>query len=80
MFDLTQVWGQGCSQESYTPFEWMCASLGIESSKDDIGGADVKRVYYSEGEKGLERIKTYCEKDVRKTVELAEKLIELMPD
>lgn len=77
IYDILDVWGQGCKGESFTPFEWICASLGISSSKDDISGADVKRVYYSEGEKGLERIKTYCEKDVKKTIEVAIRLIEL---
>lgn len=79
VFDLPEVWGQGCNQETYTPFEWMCASLGIETSKGDIGGADVARVYYEEGADGLERIKTYCELDVKVSADLAEKLIELLP-
>lgn len=76
VYDLPEVWSQGCSQEAYTPFDWMCVSLGIETPKDDIGGADVKRVYYEE-ENGLERIKTYCEKDVLQSYKLAEKLISL---
>lgn len=76
VFDLPEVWGQGCMGESYTPFELACVALGIESSKDDISGSKVKEVYYN-GE--IERIKDYCEKDVTKTMELATKLIELMP-
>lgn len=79
VFDLPEVWGQGCKQEEYTPFEWVCAAVGIESSKDDISGADVERVYYEEGESGLERIKEYCEKDVMVTKNLASKLIDLLP-
>lgn len=39
-------------------------ALGLPSPKDDISGADVGRVYYTEGEEGLKRIITYCEKDV----------------
>jgi len=77
IFDITEVWGQGCKGESYTPFEWICVSLGIDSPKDDISGADVARVYYEEYDDGLERIKTYCEKDVMQTVKVAEKLIDL---
>jgi hypothetical protein len=36
--------------------------FGIPSPKDDIGGADVRRVYYEEGDLG--RIARYCERDV----------------
>ncbi|NJO92813.1 MAG: hypothetical protein HC831_30485 [Chloroflexia bacterium] len=76
VFDLPEVWGQGTMGESYTPFELCCIALGIESSKDDISGSEVKEAYYN-GE--IERIKDYCEKDVDKTMEVAVKLIELMP-
>ncbi len=76
VFDLPEVWGQGTMGESFTPFELCCVALGIESSKDDISGSEVKEAYYR-GE--IERIKTYCEKDVIKSMEVATKLIELMP-
>ena len=76
VFDLPEVWSQGCQGESYTPFEMACTALGIPSSKDDISGREVKDAYYR-GE--MERIKAYCEKDVQKTMELATRLIELMP-
>jgi 3'-5' exonuclease len=36
-------------------------AFGIPSPKDDIEGSDVARVYY---EGGIDRIVTYCEKDV----------------
>jgi hypothetical protein len=36
--------------------------LGIPSPKDDIDGSEVAKVYYSE--KNIDRIITYCEKDV----------------
>lgn len=75
VFDLPEVWGQGNLQESYTPFDTVLTSLGIETSKDDISGANVKTVYYVNND--LERIKTYCEKDVKKSYELAKKLISL---
>jgi uncharacterized protein YprB with RNaseH-like and TPR domain len=42
----------------------IASTLGLPSPKDDISGADVARVYYSEGQEGLDRIITYCEKDV----------------
>lgn len=76
VFDLPEVWSQGCPGEAYTPFEMACEALGIESSKDDLSGREVKHAYYR-GE--IERIKDYCEKDVYQTQKLAERLIELMP-
>jgi 3'-5' exonuclease len=76
VFDLPEVWGQGNMQESYTPFELACTAMGIESSKDDLSGKEVKEAYYK-GE--MERIKIYCEKDVLKSQELASALIELLP-
>lgn len=76
VFDLPSVWGQGCNQESYTPFELACAAVGIVSSKDDLSGSEVAGAFYK-GE--IERIKDYCEKDVLKTKELAVKLIDLLP-
>ena len=77
VYDLPEVWGQGCNQESYTPFDWAVVSMGLETPKNDISGAKVKECYYKEGKKGLERIKTYCEQDVLSSYELAKKLIEL---
>ena len=76
VFDLPEVWGQGNMQESFTPFELACASLGMESSKGDLDGSKVAGAYYN-GE--IERIKDYCELDVEKTVNLAIKLIGLLP-
>lgn len=76
VFDLPEVWGQGNMQESYTPFELACAAVGIESSKDDLSGDKVAETFWGGG---IERIKEYCEKDVKKTMELASKLIDLLP-
>lgn len=76
VFDLPEVWGQGNMQESYTPFELSAVAMGMESSKGDLSGDKVKEAYYK-GEIG--RIKEYCELDVKKTAELAEKLINLLP-
>lgn len=76
VFDLPEVWGQGNMQESYTPFELACTAMGIQSSKDDLSGSQVKEAYYK-GE--IDRIKDYCEKDVLKSQELASTLINLLP-
>jgi predicted PolB exonuclease-like 3'-5' exonuclease len=46
------------------------------SSKGDLDGSKVKEAYWN-GE--IERIKTYCEKDVEVAKDLAVRLIELLP-
>ena len=74
VFDLPEVWGNGAMGESYTAFEVVSSALGLGSSKTDISGYEVRDVYYNE-QNGLERIKTYCEKDVEVTMNLAEELI-----
>lgn len=61
--DTTDVWGFGAWQEGFTSLKLMSTVLGLPSPKDDISGADVYGVYWNE-ENGVERIKTYCEKDV----------------
>lgn len=68
VYDIPEIWSFGCNQEKYTPFEVLCVTMGIPTPKDDIGGADVKRVYWEEND--LERIARYCEKDVDKTMDL----------
>ena len=40
----------------------MAEVLGIPSPKDDIEGSEVAQVFYVE--KNIDRIVTYCEKDV----------------
>lgn len=42
----------------------IAVALGLPSPKDDISGAQVEDVYYGQIEGGIERIATYCEKDV----------------
>lgn len=53
-------------------FDMVCFNLGVESPKDDIGGADVHKTFWF-GDRT--RIVTYCEKDVYKTAEVHLKLI-----
>jgi len=71
VYDLIEVWGQGCHGESYTPFDICLTVNKVVTSKDDISGYEVKKVYYNEGRSGLERIKDYCEKDVKASYDLA---------
>jgi predicted PolB exonuclease-like 3'-5' exonuclease len=50
--------------------------VGLESSKGDLDGSKVAGAYFN-GE--LERIKDYCEMDVKVSIDLAGLLIDLLP-
>jgi hypothetical protein len=50
----------------------MAHVLGIPTPKDDIDGSQVATVYYEE--KNIERIVTYCEKDVVTVAQILLKL------
>lgn len=60
--DTLELWKFG-DYKHYTSLELLASVFNISTSKDDIDGSQVAGVYYGE-KKGLERIKTYCEKDV----------------
>lgn len=59
--DTMELWKFG-DYKSYTSLELLCAIFDIPTPKDDINGSEVGRVYWEEDD--LERIKTYCQKDV----------------
>jgi len=65
--DTMELWKFG-DFKAYTSLALLCHVFKIPTPKDDISGADVARVYYEE--KGLERIKVYCEKDVVALIQL----------
>ncbi|MBL1278983.1 MAG: 3'-5' exonuclease [Fluviicola sp.] len=65
--DTMELWKFG-DFKAYTSLALLCHVFNIPTPKDDISGADVARVYYEE--KGLERIKVYCEKDVVALIQL----------
>ncbi|MEY4604670.1 MAG: hypothetical protein RIT43_1962 [Bacteroidota bacterium] len=65
--DTMELWKFG-DYKAYTSLALLCHVFGIPTPKDDITGADVARVYYED--KGLERIKAYCEKDVVALIQL----------
>jgi len=60
--DTMELWKFG-DFKNYTSLELLSAVFDIPSPKDDIDGSQVFGVYYKEKD-GLERIKTYCEKDI----------------
>jgi hypothetical protein len=55
------VWKFG-DYKHFTSLKLLTKVLGVPSPKDDIDGSEVARVYYEE--KDIDRIITYCEKDV----------------
>jgi len=73
--DIAEDWGFGCNQEKFTPLDWICTSLGVNTPKDGISGGDVKDAYYKEGR--IEDIKNYCEADVRATAECEQRIYNL---
>ena len=65
--DTMDLWKFG-DYKNYTSLNLLAAIFNIPSPKDDINGSDVHKVYWEE--KNLERIRTYCEKDVITTAQL----------
>jgi DNA polymerase elongation subunit (family B) len=67
MIDTFQYWRFG-DYKHYTSLKLLAAALNIPSPKDDIDGSMVGDVYWIE--KNLERIVTYCQKDVVTTANI----------
>jgi DNA polymerase elongation subunit (family B) len=67
LLDTMELWKFG-DYKSYTSLALLSALFDIPTSKDDIDGSDVARVYWRE--KNLNRIVTYCQKDVISIVQL----------
>lgn len=59
--DTMELWKFG-DYKTFTSLDLLCAILDIPTPKDDINGSEVGRVYWQEND--IERIKTYCQKDV----------------
>jgi len=59
--DTMEMWKFG-DYKHFTSLKLLTSVLGIPSPKDDIDGSEVAKVYYEE--KNIDRIITYCEKDV----------------
>lgn len=65
--DTMELWKFG-DYKHYTSLNLLTQIFGIPTPKDDIDGSQVADVYYKE--KNLERIVTYCEKDVLAVAQL----------
>lgn len=59
--DTLELWKFG-DYKHFTSLKLLTKILGIPTPKDDIDGSQVAQVYYVE--KDIDRIITYCEKDV----------------
>jgi len=67
LIDTMELWKFG-DYKNYTSLELLANLFGIPTPKDDIDGSMVAEVFYVE--KNIDRIVTYCEKDVLTVAQL----------
>ena len=67
LIDTKKEWSFGVWDGSFS-LKLLCDIFNVDTPKDDISGADVKDVYWKEND--LDRIATYCEKDVKALAEV----------
>lgn len=72
IFDMKDFWKSGSSLDC--TFEEAALGLGIPTPKDDIDGGQVHTTFWN-GD--LARIQTYCEKDVKTMIVMAEHLFHI---
>jgi len=65
--DTLEMWKFG-DYKNYTSLKLLTAVFEIPTPKDDIDGSQVAEVYYKE--KNINRIATYCQKDVLATAQV----------
>jgi uncharacterized protein YprB with RNaseH-like and TPR domain len=70
--DTMELWKFG-DYKNYTSLKLLAQLFSIPTPKDDISGADVYSVYYKE--KNIDRIATYCRKDVITMARVMQKFI-----
>lgn len=70
--DTMELWKFG-DYKSYTSLNLLAKVLGVPTPKDDIDGSMVYDVYWKE--KNMERIVTYCKKDVTTIVRIYQRLM-----
>lgn len=71
IIDTMHMWKFG-DRKNFTSLDLLASLFDIETSKSDIDGSDVTRVYHLED--GLERIAEYCKRDIVVTAQLFLKL------
>ncbi len=72
--DTMELWKFG-DYKNYTSLELLTYVFDIPTPKEDIDGSQVASVFYEEGD--IDRIITYCEKDVIATIHLMRKYQQL---
>lgn len=73
--DTRDVWQYG-QYASISTLDLMCGVLGVESPKsEEMDGSRVHQVYWKE--KNIDKINTYCEKDVVQLYDVVKKLVNL---
>ncbi|MFT7032864.1 MAG: hypothetical protein ACJA2S_001365 [Cyclobacteriaceae bacterium] len=65
--DTLEMWKFG-DRKSFTSLELLTTILDIPSPKEDMDGSMVSKVYYEEND--LEKIASYCNRDVEATAQL----------
>jgi len=66
-----EMWKFG-DRRNYSSLDLLATIFGIESSKKDLDGSMVNKVYYKD--KDIEQIEAYCKQDVCVTANLFLKL------
>jgi len=69
--DTLELWKFG-DYKHFTSLKLLTKVLGVPSPKDDIDGSEVAKVFYKD--KDIDRIATYCEKDVIAVAQIILKL------
>ncbi len=72
--DTMELWKFG-DYKNYTSLDLLTAIFNIPTPKDDIDGSMVGDIYYREHD--LERIRTYCQKDVLAIAQLMRRYLNL---
>jgi 3'-5' exonuclease len=67
LVDTAEMWKFGDMKHTCS-LDLLAHCFGLPSPKQDMHGADVGRVYHTEGIEGLKKIVAYCEADVRALV------------
>jgi len=72
VLDTKEVWNFN-SFRGLSSLDLVCASLGLESPKDgEVNGSNMHKYYYNNND--TNKIKNYCEEDVKCTINLIKKL------
>lgn len=72
--DTMELWKFG-DYKSYTSLDLLTTVFNIPTPKDDIDGSKVGSIFWQEG--NLERIRTYCQKDVVAVAQLLRRYMNL---